>query len=222
MTRNAVNDPKVRHEVGEGGAPAEEGNRLVLLEEEYKAGAQALSRLGYNGNIFDIQLPRVKRRVFTDDEEKKIKALMVKGVINRSGALCNIGVGIINCGLMLEANRRLEEKKLQEEKDDAEVEKMKGLSDVDVALFHYGNWVTKGKQLNKKDKLDLSKAEAVAIVNVLLPKVDPTKKVSEYKTMGKCVDWLMNLAGGTTWEMEIEAMRNEHCAAALVAQPRLF
>ena len=37
-------------------------------------------------------------------------------------------------------------------------------------------------------KLDLSKAEAVAIVNVLLPKVDATKKVLEYKTMGKCVD----------------------------------
>ena len=71
-------------------------------------------------------------------------------------------------------------------------------------------------------RLDLSKAEAVAIVNVLLPKVDPTKKVSEYKTMGKCVDWLMSLAGGTTWETEMEALRNEHCAAALMAQPRLF
>ena len=65
-------------------------------------------------------------------------------------------------------------------------------------------------------------ADAVAIVNVLLPKVDPTKKVSEYKTMGKCVNWLMSLAGGTTWETEMEALRNEHCAAALMAQPRLF
>ena len=151
MTRNAVNDPKVRHEVGKGGAPEEEGNRLVLLEEEYKAGAQALSRLGYNGNIFDIELPRVKKRVFTDDEESKIKALMVKGVINRSGALCHIGECIINGGLMLEAHSRLEENKKQEEKDDEEVKKMKGLSEVDLALFHYGNWVTKGKQLNKKN-----------------------------------------------------------------------
>ena len=58
-------------------------------------------------------------------------------MINRSGALCNIGVGIIKVGLMLEAHRRLEENKKQEKKDDAEVKKMKGLSDVDVALFHY-------------------------------------------------------------------------------------
>ena len=67
--------------------------------------------MGYNGDIFDIELPRIKKRVFTDDEESKIKALMVKGVINRSGALCHIGECIINGGLVLEAHRRLEEKK---------------------------------------------------------------------------------------------------------------
>ena len=48
MTRNAVNDPKVRYEVGDRGAPQGEGKRLVLLEEEYQEGARTAQALGYN------------------------------------------------------------------------------------------------------------------------------------------------------------------------------
>ena len=59
-------------------------------------------------------------------------------------------------------------------------------------------------------------------MKVLLPRIDPTKKVLEYKTMGKCVDWLMSLAGGTTWETEMEAVNKQYAAAMLEARPQLF
>ena len=78
MNREALNDPKVRRELGEGGASEEEGQRLQMLEDEYKKGAEKLSSLGYNGKVFDIELPRAKKRVFTTDEEKQIEALMKK------------------------------------------------------------------------------------------------------------------------------------------------
>jgi len=51
MTRNALNDPKVRYEVGEGGAPKDEGNQLLLLEEEYQEGTRILQGSGYNGGV---------------------------------------------------------------------------------------------------------------------------------------------------------------------------
>ena len=79
MTREAANDPKVRRELGDGGAPEDEGERLQFLEDEYKAGAEKLSSIGFNGDVFDVELPRVKKRVFTNDEEKIIDVLMEKG-----------------------------------------------------------------------------------------------------------------------------------------------
>jgi len=36
MTGNAANDPKVRYELGEGGAPAEARKRMELLVKDYE------------------------------------------------------------------------------------------------------------------------------------------------------------------------------------------
>ena len=47
MTRNALNDPKVSYKVGDGGPLEEEGEQLVLLEEEYQERARTLKELGY-------------------------------------------------------------------------------------------------------------------------------------------------------------------------------
>ena len=61
ITRNAVNDQKVRYKVGDGGAPEEKGEKIVLLEKEYQEGEMKLQKLGYNDNMFDLELPRTKR-----------------------------------------------------------------------------------------------------------------------------------------------------------------
>lgn len=49
MSRQALLDPKVCHELGKGGALKEEGKRLELLEEAYREGATGLEALGFNG-----------------------------------------------------------------------------------------------------------------------------------------------------------------------------
>ena len=75
MTRNALNDPKVRFEIGEGGAPEPESKRLVLLEEAYREGAAGLESMGYNGiDTFDSELPIAEPK-FDLSEEEKIEEL---------------------------------------------------------------------------------------------------------------------------------------------------
>ena len=65
----------------------------------------------------------------------------------------------------------------------------------------------------------MSKDATLLIVENLLPRVNPTKKVSEYNPKGKCVDWLMGLAD---WEAEMESMSKDYGKTAMEAQPRLF
>ena len=46
-------------------------------------------------------------------------------------------------------------------------------------------------------------------MKVLLPRIDPTEKLTDYVNKVQYVDWLMNLDGGTTWEIELEAVRKQ-------------
>ena len=80
MNRHALKDPKVRYELGEGGAPEEDGKRLALLEEAYKEGAAGLERLGLKGiDAFDVELPRATDIKFGEKDEKKIDEMMKDG-----------------------------------------------------------------------------------------------------------------------------------------------
>jgi len=57
---------------------------------------------------------------------------------------------------------------------------------------------------------------ALSIVNVLLPKIDPTAKLSDYTTMKVCTKWLGELAGGTTWTVEMTAIEDNWLTLAVV------
>jgi hypothetical protein len=67
MNCNACNDKKVRYELGEGGAPAEDSKRLELLEKDYLKYGQELDTLGFNGDILDLQIPVYKSTEPTED-----------------------------------------------------------------------------------------------------------------------------------------------------------
>ena len=77
MTYEAVNDPKIRMELGEGRAQEEEGEHLKLLEEAFLSGAADLQGMGFNGiDVCGVQLPRTEKRNVTMDKETKIKLLL--------------------------------------------------------------------------------------------------------------------------------------------------
>ena len=60
MTRNSLNDPKVRSELGVWGATKGGRNHLELLGKDYLEGALKLSTMGLNSKVFDLRLPRVE------------------------------------------------------------------------------------------------------------------------------------------------------------------
>ncbi len=60
-TGRATEDPKVRHELGEGGAPPAVAKRLAVINKEYKIAAKTLTGMGYNRTMLDCELPKVKK-----------------------------------------------------------------------------------------------------------------------------------------------------------------
>ena len=91
MTRSAINDPKVRYELGEGGAPEDDGKRLQLLEDAYKEGAVELQRLGFNGlDTFDTKLPRAGKRKFNTSDEEMIAELMKNQTLRAEGCSSSV------------------------------------------------------------------------------------------------------------------------------------
>ena len=79
MTANEVNDPKVRYELGEGGAPEAEQKRIADLVEDYHQSRDELAELGFNADILDLQPKVAENHPIPADKEVVIEALMKKG-----------------------------------------------------------------------------------------------------------------------------------------------
>ena len=62
-----------------------------------------------------------------------------------------------------------------------------------------------GKQYDD-GKVKMTQLAVKAIIKALMPRADPTKKVSEYTARYKCVDWLK---GFGDWETEMEKMSGD-------------
>ena len=97
MTANAVNDPKVRYELGEGGAPEAEQKRIADLVEDYHQSRDELAELGFNADILDLQPKVAENHPIPADEEAAIEALMKKGGANKAGSLFRVGISVANC-----------------------------------------------------------------------------------------------------------------------------
>ena len=78
-------------------------------------------------------------------------------------------------------------------------------------------WYYRGSETIKDGKPKLGK-----VGTILLPKIALGEKVGDYKTMVACVEWLWKLVGGTTWEAEIDAIIDEHCATIIISSTRLI
>mmetsp|Transcript_19445 Transcript_19445/g.46675 ORF Transcript_19445/g.46675 Transcript_19445/m.46675 type:complete len:287 (+) Transcript_19445:384-1244(+) len=230
MNRNSLNDPKVRWQKGEGGAPKEAEVRIDCLQSAYQKHAQALSAIGMNGDVLDLEIPEVEKPEIPEDEEAKAEELVKNGVVYKAGGLVRLGVVIANGRVMQKAERMLIEKQKEEaaakekkKRDEAETREEK-------SFLAYDHWIrgqkkdgTDARAHDKDGNPKLPKQDAIAIVRVLLPRFAPKEKMSDYGGMSKCVKWLGSLAGrGTTWEEEITAVRREYSAACVARSKPLF
>jgi len=209
MTGNAVNDPKVRHELGDGGAPPEAAIRMKALNTEYRKTARVLSGMGFNGGVMDVKLPKVKAAAAFENNEEKIDYLVENRLINKAGGLYKTGTIVANCSVVLEGGRRVAE---LEKKAKAAVATKKADQMVDLgnnAKTAHGVWVTKGRPIDADGNPVLDKNASYAVVKFLLPRVDilGELKLKDFNSMKKCVKWLGSIGRGMTWD--------EHMAAAL-------
>ena len=210
MTANAVNDPKVRYELGEGGAPEAEQKRIADLVEDYHQSRDELAELGFNVDILDLQPKVAENHPIPADEEAAIEALMKKGGANKAGSLFWVGISVVNCCVVLETLRRTQE---QAEKVKEQKEKSWQVAEdgkVKAALEAFGKWCGNGMKLDGESHPVMTRTCAVAIVKVLMPAVAPTLKVSDFTTLKSCTKWLGELAGGTTWVDEMMAIRERN------------
>jgi hypothetical protein len=107
MTGNAALDPKVRYELGEGGAPEEAQKRMKLLVDDYEKCGKELDRLGFNGGVMDLEAREVEEIDIPEDEEALIQHIVDNKLINTAGGLFKCGIQIANCRVVMEASRRV-------------------------------------------------------------------------------------------------------------------
>ena len=91
----------------------------------------------------------------------------------------------------------------------------------ETVIYAYDKWIRDGSKM-KNDCPDLHKQGSVAIVRVLLPMIAPLEKLKDYTMMKACVKWLGNLAGGTDWKEDMEAVRTDYTKGVIKRHETLF
>ena len=206
MTANAVNDPKVRFELGEGGAPEAEQKRISDLYTDYCTTRDDLGNMEFNAELLDLEPNHVEIHVLPANEEEAIQALMKNGGVNKAGSLFRVGISVVNCRVVLETLRRTKEQQEKEKEEKERARKVAEDGKLNSGLEAFGKWCGDGSKVDDHNHPIMSMMSALAIVKVLMPKVAPTLKLSDYTTLKTCTKWLGELAGGTTWVDEMKAM----------------
>ena len=211
-TGNAALDPKVRHELGEGGAPEEDRVRMEKLVDDYAERRKRLTELGFNGEVLDLK-PKTVSSTSTDlskDEEALVKEIVEKKIISKAGGLYKVGVIIANCRAVTKAARQDHVSRLQSSAEAIQKRKAKEKSDLALARGAFQRWVNKGRMATADSDPDIkTKKDAIAIIRVLLPKLSVGGRkvtLSSFKNLKECVHWLGDIRRGTTWDQELESM----------------
>ena len=133
-----------------------------------------LSRLGFNGGMFDIK-PRVSEKILHPEiDEAAVQAIIDNKAINWPGGLFKIGILVANYGVLMEAEKSIEATGKLEKIERVQKKKDNAVKDSDDAVLHFGIRVGAGMKVDTNTgNPNLGKEAPVAIVKVLLPGIDP-------------------------------------------------
>ncbi len=211
MTGNAVNDPKVRHVLGDGGAPPEAAIRMTALHKEYRKTVRVLSGMGFNGGMLDVKLLKVKAAAAFEDKEAKIQYLVENCLIDKAGGLYKTGTIVANCHAVNKGIRRVAEleKKAKEAKLMKKADQLVDL--LNKAKRAHAEWVRKGRLVNENRSPNLDRPSSYSVVKFLLPRIDikGELKLKDFGTMKKCNTWLGEIGRGVTCDEHMEAAVEE-------------
>ena len=224
MTGNAANDPKVRYELGDGGAPQEALTRMNKLVEDYSTSATTLTRQGYNGGVLDLKPRVVVENTVLADNEAQVDHIVKNKLITSAGGLYKAGIVIANCDVVIDASKRsaVEAEELKEKAVQKKIEKQESIQA--EAKMAFAAWVGHGRKVNDDGYPALNKKDAYAIVRVLLPRIDVKKefRLGQFKTVKDCIMWLGQIGRGTTWDEEMAAWERECEESGDLPVARLF
>jgi hypothetical protein len=79
MTANAVNNAKVRFELGKGGGPAKQQERMQDLFNDYRTRREELADMEFNAELLDLEPPRVVNHPLPENKEAAVQALLMNG-----------------------------------------------------------------------------------------------------------------------------------------------
>ena len=134
--------------------------------------------------------------------------------MTKAGKLYKAGIVMANSRVILEAHRRWGE---MVDKDKQQAEKKKKDKEqqwISDGIEAFRRWVEQGRQITSDAGNNypiLSKKDAVAIVKVLLPRIDieGVLKMKEFASAKACIKWLGKIGRGTTWDEEMGALERE-------------
>ena len=125
-------------------------------------------------------------------------------MVNKAGGLYKCGLSIANCRVVLEAAKRLGALEAKEKKEKAQKKSEKEAQTEWDAFRLYDGWKRAGKPMADGKPKFASIKNAIVILKVLLPKVAPKEKMKDYGSGKKALERLVMIAGGTTWEAEMD------------------
>ena len=189
MTRNALNDQKAGYQLGDGGAPKEESKRLELLAYDNRKCAASLDNLGFDSELLDIELPKVEQRELQENKQAAVAAIVNnEGSICKAGSLFKIGQGLANGRVILEAHAQIEKKKREKQKKKDGEKESKDEAKAWTAVGRYNQWKNEGKPTDGERPKFKKPGFATDILKVLLPRIDPTDKISKYNSGKKSIN----------------------------------
>ena len=150
---------------------------MEMLVSEYEEAGAMLYRLGFNCGIFDIKHRVAEKIVASETDKAAVQAIIDNKAINRPGGLFKLGILVANCGVAMEAAKRIEATGKLEKIEKVQKNKDNAAKDSDDSVLHLGIWVGAGMKVDTNTgHPKLGKEATVAIVKVLLPGIDPGAK----------------------------------------------
>ena len=169
--------------------------------------------MGYNGELLDCKLPKVKNQPVFCDEEAQIQHIIDNKLLNKARGLYKTGLIVANCRVVVEAGKRMAELEMKvRTKDERKKHTELNKRSCEARKAH-ADWVLAGSPVDKIGHLWLNKKDSLALLKFLLPRVDITGKLKlkDFNLMKKCVVWLGlgEIARGMTWDKHMVAAAKE-------------
>jgi hypothetical protein len=205
MTGRAAKDPKVRFEFGPDGAPPADAARMDLLRAEYKEAGEAVTKLGYHGDMLDVVPREAEAAEIPSDEEAQIEHIVRNKLINKPGGLFRTGLIVANCRVVMESSKQV----VREAGELIEVAAAKKVANnktmEDEGVLAYQAWVESGRPKTDEGWPKMHLKPAKSIIKVLLPMIDikGELKMKNFDRVGVCLKWLGEIARGMTWDQHM-------------------